>query len=504
VLITVAATAILARIALLPVLPIPVPNIHDEFSYLLAGDTFAHGRLANPAHPMWIFFDTFHVLPNPTYASKFPPAQGAVLALGQLLGSPWIGVLLSMAAMCVAITWMLQGWFPAKWALLGAVLVLAHLYLFNYWLESYIGGAVAAVGGALVIGAFPRILRHQRVIDASAMAIGAALLANSRPLEGLLFCVPVAIGLLVWLFSRQSPPLRATGRRVCLPIVTILVATLAFMGYYDWRVTGTVFVHPHMLYGREYVNYPLFVWQTVAPALKYSNPQFENFFNGWTRNAPVYYSSWLKCRSFWQFFLGSVLSVPFVTLPWLIRDRRIRILLLQFSFCVLCLLAVVWFLPAYAAPLTATIVALLVQAMRHLRRWEFRSRPVGIFLTRVVVLSVLVRVPIHIWQLRVPDERWGWSRARIAAQLRSMPGEQLVIVRYSSDHNSLHEWVYNSADIDHSQVVWAREIPGLDPKPLLEYFRNRKVWLVEADTVPSRLRPFEPAPATQQNTPPLP
>jgi hypothetical protein len=500
VLMTVGVTAILARIALLGVLPIPVPHFHDEFSYLLAGDTFAHGRLTNPPHPMWIFLDTFHVLQKPSYASIFPPAQGAVLAIGQLLGHPWIGVVLSMAAMCVAITWMLQGWFPARWALLGAVLVLFRVYLFSYWLESYWGGAVAAVGGALVIGAFPRILRHQRTKDAVAMAIGAALLANSRPLEGLLFCVPVAIGLLVWLFSRQSPPLRSTGRRVCLPIVTILVATLAFMGYYDWRVTGNVFVHPHALYQREYMNYPVFVWQTAGPTLKYSNPQFESFFNSYVRNPFSEYSPWSKCRTFWQFFLGIVLWIPFVTLPWLIRDRKIRILLLQFFLSALGLLAVVWFFPHYAAPLTATIFALLVQAMRHLRRWEFRNRPVGIFLTRLVVISVLVRVPIQIWQLRVPDERWGWSRARIAAQLQSMPGEQLVAVRYSSKHGIHGEWVYNSADIDHSKVVWAREIPGLDPKPLLEYFRNRKVWLVEADTVPAQLRSYEPAIAAQQNS----
>src|SRR5436305_10358123 len=36
---------LLTRILLLLVLPMPSPSIHDEFSYLLAGQTFAAGRL---------------------------------------------------------------------------------------------------------------------------------------------------------------------------------------------------------------------------------------------------------------------------------------------------------------------------------------------------------------------------------------------------------------------------------------------------------------------------
>ncbi len=504
-----AAAAILGRLSLLWLLPIPVPQIHDEFSYLLAGDTFAHGRLTNPTHPQWIFFDAIHVIQHPTYMSKYPPAQGAVLAVGELLGQPWLGVLLSVALMSAAILWMLQGWLPPRWALLGGILAMLRLGISSYWIDSYWGGAVATIGGALVVGAMPRIMRFFRTRDALLLVLGAAILGNSRPMEGLLICAPVMAVLFWWLCGNKSPSWRVTLPRLVLPFCAVALLCGVFIGYYNWRLTGHALLFPELLNNQAYSLPPIFVWQKPGPSIHYQNPQFEAFYNGWARTYSIEnrvdsfrtaakHLFAILLPKFAYFFLWPELCVPLLAVPWMLRDGRTRRLTIQFGFCFLGWFSLIWFLPHYASPATAIIFALLVQSMRHLRQWEFRGRPVGIGLTRVVVLFAVILSPLnqregtlHAVTSKPPNIEY---RAKFAAELNAIPGEHLVLVRHGIQIEA-GDWVYNAADIDHAKVVWAREIPGMDIRPLLDYFGGRRVWVVEPDANPPRMTPYVKPPA---------
>jgi hypothetical protein len=119
----------------------PVPRIHDELSYVLMSNTFGTGHVSNPAPPLPEFFDTFHVLVHPIYASKYFPVQGVLLAIGEkLTGHPAVGVWLSAGLACAITCWMLQAWVGSVWGMLGGVLMMLQYGILSYWSQSYWGG----------------------------------------------------------------------------------------------------------------------------------------------------------------------------------------------------------------------------------------------------------------------------------------------------------------------------------------------------------------------------
>jgi hypothetical protein len=492
------------RLLLLPLLSVPVPGIHDEFSYLLMADTFAHGRLTNPPHPMWMSFETFHVNWFPTYSSMYPPAQGFVLALGQILGHPWIGVLLSASAMCAAILWMLQAWMPLRWALLGAAMAAMKLGIASYWMNSYWGGAVAAIGGALVLGALPRITRRAKTHDTLLLGLGIAILANSRPYEGLLLCIPAAVVVLCWLVRKTNPHfnLHQRIRTVLLPLAAILLLLAAFMGYYNWRLTGSPLLFPHRLNVHTYDTAPVFVWGHVKPPRQYNNQQFVDFYVDWEREeypgtfAGFQRASWLKVTRYSSAFFWMGLLLALAGLPFALRDRGVRFLVIEFFLGLAALFTVTWSNSHYAAPLACVIFALLVQSIRHLRTLRIARRPIGIALSWAVVSLLAMDTASAVKRHSCDPLAWTCqgdpSRAAIQKKLENIPGRHLVIVRYDENHNVHDEWVFNGAEIDSAKVLWARELTPAQNERLFAYFKDRQIWLVAPDTDNTSLEPYSP------------
>lgn len=511
--------ALALRLALLPILPVPVPEIHDEYSHLLLADTLAHGRLANPTHRMWMHFETFHVNWHPTYASMYYPGYALFLAFGQkLLGGPFWGVWLTSGLMCAAIVWALQAWVPPGWALLGGLLAVIRLATFSYWVDSYWGGTVTALGGALVLGALPRIKHNQQVLHAVLMGAGMALIAATRPFEGLFFCGVIAVALLRWVVQKNSPPLRSTCVRVGLPLVVVLGAALAALAFYFWRVTESPFTVPYQLNMRTY-GLVYFPWDTIKPVAEFHHDALKNFYRGGpvvglynlAREHPLKLQA-MKALVIWLFYFGPLFTAPF--LVWIFAAPRREFLkrltpelrfLVSLSVITYVSLIVTIYIgqPHYASVLTAAFYAMLMLVLRNLYhhpdkggfscRFLARSIPViciALFLLRAAA-PALHMTPTPSWIRTWCSQDWqNYRRAEILKQLENTCGQHLVIVRYKPDHDFiLDEWVFNNADIDGSKVIWARDM-GAQNAELIHYFNSRHVWLAEPDYNPPKLTPY--------------
>jgi hypothetical protein len=501
------------RALMLPWFPPPLPQVHDEFSYLLMADTFAHGRISNPTPRFWQHFETEYVLLNPTYASMYEPAQGLVLAAGQVFfGHPWWGVWLSIGMMFGTICWALTFVMPVHWAFWGTFCAGLQFGIFGLWMNSYFGGAPAAMAGALAVASLAR-MRHTNKQRTSAALCGLAIILTfaSRPVEA---CLWFAIALAFAEIQIRRRPLRDHFResaarfysRLLPPFAAVFLCGAGMLAWYNWGVTGSPLDPPYLEYQSIYGTPQPYWWGEPVNVASFDYPEIrdnylnqKHLFEDRESLTTILQSERNRLRDFWRFFIGPFFTPGLIFIFWIGRDRRIRPWLwASVPFVLDKATWHTWF-PAENAPPTVLIVLVATQCWRHFHV-SGRRRQIGAAISYQLVAACLLCVilggagraiePLLSYRLRWMPTFWEslykprLLRDDVTAILDKTPGKHLLFVKYSADHCFCEEWVFNAADIRNQRIVYARPYTPNSDTALARYLSDHDVWVVEPDAQP--------------------
>jgi hypothetical protein len=487
------AANVLLCLLLVSISGVPVPQTHDEFGYLLAADTFLHGRISNPTPFSPQHFEYFHILLKPVYAAKYPPLQGVFLAVGTLISVyPIAGVWLSSILSSLAVYWFLRYFFSSRWALYGAFLWIAAP-LNIIWCDSYWGGHVAVIGGALSLGACFRFLKTEKLKYLFIWGVGIFILLNSRLYEGTIL---TGILVMLWLFDVLTK--KKLGKKfysASAVWILIITANLLFIAFYNYSITRNPFVLPYSLQHSQYHRTPLFVFQNLDEPKTDVPPVMKKLDERWTADFQESYKDWFSALKttvsripiylFWMTRSPFLIALFVAGLVFALQKKLINEW--RYALIILALFMVGLFLTTFTgdrfiAPVVgifiaaATLCAKVVYGKSQFLRLLILALPViiGAGFLCGMLSSELKRV-----QPPINTENFG-SRREIVNYLKSQPGKHLLFLETENAFPAdARFYVYNSAEIEESDIIWAHKLSFDENVALINHFNDRNVWLLK-------------------------
>ena len=226
------------------------PLLVDEIFQVFQARVFADGDLTRPVAEHPEFFSGMHLVEAEGRAfAHFPPGHSVMLAVGELLGAPWIIVPLAGGIAVAAFGLYLRSAESRPTVRLAAVLLFALAPFFAFMSATYMNHTTALMWLMIAIAALAQTVRDDGRRVAAALVCGLALgiTATIRPIDAVAFALPAG----TWLLVRAIRDRRRWREAVIAGVGVAL--PLAALAWFNARTTGDPLVLGYeMLWGKEH------------------------------------------------------------------------------------------------------------------------------------------------------------------------------------------------------------------------------------------------------------
>ncbi len=472
----------------------PFPVFFDEFAYLLIGDTISNGRLCNPTHPHYQFFESFQIQHLPCYTGRFPPLLGFVYAIPLALNlHPLLGVIVLHLLAIILTYHVLRNNFSITTTTILSLLVALHPHIIASWVLTYWGGLGSFVGALLTLNTVLNYRKKYHFLYCLLFVVGGLMLLSGRPFEGLV----LLFGMLFCLSRLVSTEL--TKKTIILLFMLTAFTAIIFWGWYNYHTTGSATTSAYSRYQDKYSIAQPFVFSNNNYPNSFAYPEMKEFYLEEAQQAVSRKESLLSYSNFVFKKIGrhfrSYLSIGILLLFLFIFYQRISHPLANFTIGMLVMIIAIGFLPIafdnshYSAPYAVILflgLAILIENIlccRLAQRWKILIIT-GYFIILTTELVNTVSTTHEYLQSSIFS-----SKKEVFQPLIDDQRQHLVFVKYQN-HELGHEVVYNSANIDQQKIVIARFLNPLENQLLINYYPTRQKWLLIIDH-PAKLLEYE-------------
>lgn len=467
------------------------PKYHDNQSYAVQAQIIASGRLWLPAHAHPDFFDTFHVIGQPVYASMYFPGAAMLFAVGVLLHLPWWVVPILVAAGCVALLYRVTAELIDGLAGLLAALWLVSLIWFRHLSAMLMSHTVLLLVGLAIIWAYLRWRRGKQLRWALLIGAFAGFGAITRPADALCYALPIGFGILLDLRDRWAPDLFKTGAAIVAAAAPFLALQLVF----NYGVSGHLLTSPYRVYldrdapqlsfgfhrhdptmraKSKIIQKQVYHLEYNARLIKQHRPEklFDTWFEPTTGRLATLFRSTTPSAVLLPLVAAGMLGLGGASRRWVVAAVLPLYALLYLFYA-----ALLQHYTPVVAP--ATIVLGLLGVRQAELLWPAAREGVAVFCTALIVGACVVGLP-ELNRMQ-HDDPFDYPEMTAAREL--IPSDPrvtqpaLVFVRFTflPGQNIHAEPVYNweAARIDDNPIIYAHDL-GMRNIELLRYYAKRQ------------------------------